>query len=115
MSQFPLYAIIKITNLLMWLRKSLHPSSATDFNLYPFHAAPIKFLPLSNQNFLFFFTKFQIFLLLTHLLHSSQRQMAESGQHFHILNVDKPSLSPFCMPIFVYNFACIHMISIAVH
>jgi len=71
MSQFPLYAIIKITNLLMWLRKSLHPSSATDFNLYPFHAAPIKFLPLSNQNFCFFPTNFQI-VLLTHLLHSSQ-------------------------------------------
>jgi len=58
MSPFPLYAIIKITNLLMWLRKSLHPSSATDFNLYPFHAAPIKFLPLSNQNFCFFSHKF---------------------------------------------------------
>ena len=95
----------------MWLRKSLPPPSATDFNLYPFHAASIKFLPLSNQNFWFFSTNFQIVLLLTHLLHSSQRQMAESGQHFHILNVDKPSLSP-C----VYNnFACIHMISVAVH
>ena len=54
MSPFPLYAIIKITNLLMWLRKSLPPPSATDFNLYPFHAASIKFLPLSNQNFCFF-------------------------------------------------------------
>jgi hypothetical protein len=54
MSEFPLYAINKILNLLMWLRKGLHPSSANDFNLYPFHSPPIKFLPLSNQNFCFF-------------------------------------------------------------
>jgi hypothetical protein len=69
MSQITLYVINKIINLLIWLRKSLHPSSATDFNLNPFfHAAPIKFLALSNQNFCFFPTNFQI-VLLTHLLH----------------------------------------------
>ena len=62
-----------------------------------------------TKTFVFFPTNFQI-VLLTHLLHSSQWRMTELGQHFHILNVDKPSRSvailyaDICLQFCLYSY-----------
>ena len=76
----------------------------------------IPFMPLLSNSchyltktFVSFPTNFQI-VLLTHLLHSSQWRMTELGQHFHILNVDKPSRSvailyaDICLQFCLYSY-----------